>query len=85
MKKVKKKTTKKEKTMIKSQRMLGKLKERKRQSWLTYIVEVSTVVVTMVEVNIVKVTMVEVTMVEATKVMVIGIWPRRDLRFLVKQ
>ena len=52
---------------------------------MTYIVEVSTVVVTKVEVNMVKVTMVEVIMVEATKVMVIGIWPRRDLRFLVKQ
>ena len=43
------------------------------------------VVVTKIKVNMVKVTMVEVTMVEATKVMVIGIWPRRDLRFLVKQ
>ena len=43
------------------------------------------VVVTKIKVNMVKVTMVEVTMVEATKIMVIGIWPQRDLRFLVKQ
>ena len=41
--------------------------------------------VTMIKVNMVKVTMVEVTMVEATKIMVLGIWPQRDLRFLVKQ
>ena len=43
------------------------------------------VVVTKIKVNMVKVTMVEVTMVEATKIMVLGIWPQRDLRFLVKQ